>query len=162
LKGAPAGVTLVAGPGSTANFDSAGVGQGKTISYTGYSLGGTDAGKYALASSCCGPVVARTTANITAPVVAVRPRDEATFVEATSLPETPYQGPTVAPWVVVPNLLPLVVLPATPPQLLALVPPAPPIVVLVEQPVENPVAQSVEAPPKPYLAPKRAPKQDRN
>ncbi|MCJ7798585.1 MAG: filamentous hemagglutinin N-terminal domain-containing protein, partial [Polaromonas sp.] len=109
LKGNPAGVTLVKGPGSTANFDSASVGQGKTIRYTGYSLGGTQAGKYALASSCCGPVVARTTANITAPVI-VRPPivvvppsvdvdvpDETTPIETTPvettqgivLPETP-------------------------------------------------------------------------
>ena len=70
LKGSPAGVTLVAGPGSTANFDTASVGTGKTISFTGYSLaqgailpGGT-ATNFALPVSCCGPVVGRTTGDI--------------------------------------------------------------------------------------------------
>ena len=71
LKGNPAGVTLVNGPGSTANFDTASSGLNKTVSYTGFSLaqapilaGGT-AINYALPVSCCGPIVGRTTANIT-------------------------------------------------------------------------------------------------
>ena len=71
LKGNPTGVTLVAGLGSIANFDTADVGLNKRISYTGFSLsqapiltGGT-AINYALAVSCCGPIVGRTTANIT-------------------------------------------------------------------------------------------------
>lgn len=78
LKGNPSGVTLVAGPGSMANFDTADVGLNKRISFTGFSLsqdpiltGGT-ARNYALAVSCCGPIVGRTTANITpSPVGAV-------------------------------------------------------------------------------------------
>lgn len=74
LKGSPVGVTLVAGPGSIANFDTADVGSNKGISFTGFSLaqapiltGGT-ARNYALPVTCCGPIVGRTTANITAPI----------------------------------------------------------------------------------------------
>ena len=66
LKGNPAGVTLLAGPGSTASFDSADAGAGKTITFTGYTLGGPNAGAYALPTSCCGPIAARTTGTITA------------------------------------------------------------------------------------------------
>jgi filamentous hemagglutinin family protein len=163
LKGNPLGVTLVAGPGSTANFDSAGVGQGKTIRYTGYSLAGTEAGKYALASSCCGPVEARTTANITAAPADKTPQGYKTpDGKDVVLPETPYGGPTVNPQVIGSTWMPAITRPETPPQLLALVPPAPPTAVPVEKPVEQPVVQPVEAPPTPYLAPKRPPKQDRH
>ena len=73
LKGNPAGVTLVAGPGSFAAFDTPDVGTGKAITLSGYSLGGADASKYALPVSCCGPVVTRTTANISAAVIVVPP-----------------------------------------------------------------------------------------
>lgn len=73
LKGNPLGVTLVANPGSIANFDNANVGLGKTVSFTGFSLsqgailtGGT-ARNFALPVSCCGPIVGRTTADITTP-----------------------------------------------------------------------------------------------
>lgn len=65
LKGNPAGVTLIADPGSTATFDSMDPGTGKTVSFTGYRLGGPNAAQYALASSCCGPIAGKTTANIT-------------------------------------------------------------------------------------------------
>jgi hypothetical protein len=70
LKGAPAGVTLVAGPGSSATYDSADVGANKVITYNGYSLGGPGAVGYALATNCCGPISARTTGNITPAVIA--------------------------------------------------------------------------------------------
>ena len=69
LKGNPAGVTLVAGPASSANFDTAAVGTGKTITFTGYTLAGPNAALYALPVSCCGPVVARTTGNLLPAVV---------------------------------------------------------------------------------------------
>jgi hypothetical protein len=71
LKGNPAGVTLVAGPGSNANFDTPGVGVGKTVTFTGYTLAGANAADFALPVNCCGPVFARTTAAITplAPIV---------------------------------------------------------------------------------------------
>jgi hypothetical protein len=75
----------------------------------------------------------------------------------------PYEGPTVNPRVIVPTWMPVVTRPGTPPQLLTLAPPAPPIAVpVVEKPVERLLEQPVEVPPKPYLAPKRQPKQDRH
>ncbi|MDQ3287730.1 MAG: filamentous hemagglutinin N-terminal domain-containing protein, partial [Pseudomonadota bacterium] len=61
LKGDPQGVTLVAGPGSNAEYDSPDVGTDKSISFSGYTLGGADAGLYALPLNCCGPVLAHTT-----------------------------------------------------------------------------------------------------
>jgi filamentous hemagglutinin family protein len=175
LKGNPGGVALVAGPGSSAAFDSAAIGADKPVTFTGYTLAGTNASAYILAAFCCGPVVARTTASITAapvvvvppPVVVVPPPIETTPVEKTrgvALPETPYGGPTVNPQVIGSTWMPAITRPETPPQLLALVPPAPPTptAVPVEKPVEQPVVQPVEAPPTPYLAPKRPPKQDRH
>lgn len=52
-SGLPSGVSLVAGPNATATFDSSGTGSGIGITYTGYSLTGADADKYALAGPCC-------------------------------------------------------------------------------------------------------------
>ncbi len=53
LKGAPTGVILVAGPGATAVFDSADVGSAIGITFSGFSLSGSDAARYALPTSCC-------------------------------------------------------------------------------------------------------------
>jgi len=53
-SGLPTDVTLVAGPGATATYDSPNVGTNIGITFSGYSLGGPDAAKYALASNCCG------------------------------------------------------------------------------------------------------------
>ena len=70
LKGNPAGVTLT-GAG-TANFDTAAVGLGKTVTFTGFNLlqgpilPGGAAINFALPVTCCAPIVGRTTANITA------------------------------------------------------------------------------------------------
>jgi filamentous hemagglutinin family protein len=64
-SGVPAGVTLVAGAGSTATFDSADPGTNIGISYTGYSLGGPNAAQFALATNCC-TGLSRTTGTITA------------------------------------------------------------------------------------------------
>jgi len=69
LKGNPAGVSLFAAPGSSANFSGANVGVGKTITHTGYSLTGASANNFALPVSCCGPIVGRTTGTILAAVV---------------------------------------------------------------------------------------------
>ncbi len=68
VSGTPAGVTLVAGAGASATFDSADAGVGIGISYTGYSLAGANAGQYALASQCC-VTGFRTTGTITPAVV---------------------------------------------------------------------------------------------
>jgi hypothetical protein len=76
LKGNPAGVTLIAGPGSTATFDTPLAGTNKIILFNGYSLGGINAGNFALASSCCAPISGRTTASITvAPPPPIPPTD---------------------------------------------------------------------------------------
>jgi filamentous hemagglutinin family protein len=69
LKGLPAGVSLVAGPGATASFDNAAVGTNKTVTFTGYTLGGPNAGQYALATNCCAPIVQKTTATILPAIV---------------------------------------------------------------------------------------------
>lgn len=64
FKGSPAGVSLIAGPGATAAFDSAAAGINKTVTFTGYTLGGANASQYALATNCCGTIVQKTTATI--------------------------------------------------------------------------------------------------
>ena len=173
LKGNPADVTLVGGPGSTANFDNAAVGSNKVITYDGYSLSGADAGKYALAINCCGPVTARTTGTITPAGVA--PTNGGTRV-VNGIPLV--NGVPVINGV--PVVLPVTPNTAVPPQLVFDVPPValtvvppetPPVAVIeeasekpVEQPVEQPVTVQppVQTPPKPYVAPKRQPKQDRS
>ena len=66
LIGAPAGVTLVRGPNAAANYSSPAVGANRSITYTGYTLGGANAGLYAFANNCCGPIASRTTGTITA------------------------------------------------------------------------------------------------
>ncbi|WP_096669592.1 two-partner secretion domain-containing protein [Polaromonas sp. AET17H-212] len=64
LKGNPAGVSLIAGPGATATFDNATAGTNKAVTFSGYTLGGPNASQYAFASNCCGPIVQKTTATI--------------------------------------------------------------------------------------------------
>lgn len=173
LQQSPVGVTLVAGPGSTANFDNANVGTDKTVTLTGYSLGGANANGYALAVPCCGPAVSKTTADITAVVV----------VPPVVVP--PVVPPVVVPPVVVPPVIPPVENPALPPvwtppgppavthpeYVLTVVPPAPlpPSVITVATPPAPPVVvpvvpvvAPVEAPPQKYQAPVRQPKPERN
>jgi filamentous hemagglutinin family protein len=71
LKGSPAGVTLNTA-GGTANFDTAAAGTGLPISFTGFTLtqgpivAGGLASNFALPTTCCGPIVGRTTGTITA------------------------------------------------------------------------------------------------
>jgi filamentous hemagglutinin family protein len=64
LKGNPAGVSLIAGPGATATFDNSTAGTNKAVTFSGYTLGGPNASQYAFASNCCGPIVQKTTATI--------------------------------------------------------------------------------------------------
>ena len=66
LKGSPAGVSLVADPGSTAVFNTSTPGTGKSVSFTGYRLTGPNAAQFALASTCCGQIVSKTTGTVTA------------------------------------------------------------------------------------------------
>jgi len=141
LIGDPLGVTLVAGPNAEAHYDSPDVGEGQTITYTGYTLGGANANLYAFALNCCGPVVAHTTGTITAP------------------PPPPPPPPAVVPppigTVVTP---PIVVTPLPPPPgtlvEVTVVPPPPENLVVVIPPEEE------ELPV--YVAPIRKPKAYRN
>lgn len=178
LKGSPTGVTLIAGPGSTANFDTPEVGLGKTVFFNGYSLGGINAGQYTLATSCCEPVVSRTTANINAvvppvvpPVIDVTPDittppDETTDVVDTDLfPDMPYEGPVVNRRTPSPTWAPVVVLADTPAQLQSLTPtvvfvPPVPVELPPVAPKEELIAKPVQPPV--YVAPVRPRKQDRN
>jgi len=66
LIGNPLNVSLVAGPDAAAFYSSGVIGENQAITYTGYTLAGTDAGLYAFAYNCCGPIVAHTTGTITA------------------------------------------------------------------------------------------------
>lgn len=149
LKGNPTGVTLIAGPGSTANFDTAAAGLNKRVTYSGYTLGGANATDFALAENCCGPVLANTTANIAgAGNVPVFPPAAAALL--TLLP---------------PILTPVVTLPFNTPSPVALtiVPNEMPLVSVVDEPPVIPADNVVPVPPiqEPYVAPVFVPKQDR-
>ncbi|MDB5472019.1 MAG: filamentous hemagglutinin family outer membrane protein, partial [Caulobacter sp.] len=65
-SGLPVGVTLVAGPGAVANYDTAAVGTGVGITYSGYSLAGANADQYALAGGICCVSTFRTAGTIAA------------------------------------------------------------------------------------------------
>ena len=57
LKGAPPNVNLIADPSSTAVFNTFDPVTNKTVSFTGYRLGGLNANQYAFAAYCCKPIV---------------------------------------------------------------------------------------------------------
>lgn len=82
LIGNPLNVNLVAGPNAAAFYRTGAIGENQAINYTGYTLAGADAGLYAFAFNCCGPIVAHTTGTITAapelPLLPVLPRDSGT------------------------------------------------------------------------------------
>ena len=131
--GAPSGVTLIAGPGATAAFASAAAGPGG-ITYSGYTLAGADADRYALAGSCCVATFATfgtiAAAPVVTPPVVVPPVGE-------PVPVPPAEAPPVAvpPVVTPPAGQPVPTPPAE----------APPAVV---PPVGEPVpAPPVEGPP---------------
>ncbi len=175
LKGNPVGVTLVAGPGSSANFTSADPGANRRITFTGYTLAGTNAGAYALPVNCCGPVVGHTTGTIVATGPTTPP--PVTPPPVTPPPVTP--PPVTPPPVTPPTGTPLpgtrpgatplrpgtplfgiqppgVVLPPTPGTLVVVPPESPPTLALVETPLP------VEEVPPPQVVPVRAPKPYRN
>lgn len=167
LKGDPIGVTLAAGPGSSANFTSPDEGANKRITFTGYTLAGTNAGAYALPVNCCGPVVASTTGAIAAappaPPAPVPP--PVTPPPDTSPPVTPPPGTTPPPGSRPPPpgmpilgvLPPPVVLPMQPGTLFVVAPRTQPPLTLEEA---SP-PEMTELPP-PYVAPVRKPKSYRN
>lgn len=180
LKGAPAGVSLVAGPGSTAAYDTADVGTNKSISYSGYTLAGVNVSQYALAVTCCSPIVNKTTGNINPAIVVVPPPPIDTLppgtivlpdgtiilrAETVTLPVETMPLP-IRPRFVEPTWAPLVALANTPPELLTLSPPVAPVVAPAETPVVVPVQPRnvlpIQEQPKAYVAPIRPRKQDRN
>lgn len=60
LKGAPPNVNLIADPTNTTSFNTFDPATNRTVSFTGYRLGGINANQYAFATYCCSPIVART------------------------------------------------------------------------------------------------------
>lgn len=142
LVGNPAGLTLVAGPGSSANYDTPEAGNNKTITFTGYTLAGSSSGAFALPVNCCGPVVAHTTGDIT-PTGTTLP------------PVTPPASTPPPPGQPIFGIQPPVILPPLPPQTLVVVPPESPTPLTLV--VETPVPEEV-----PYVAPVFAPKPYRN
>ncbi len=177
LQGNSAGVTLIAGAGSTATYNNSSVGTGKGITFSGYSLGGTNASLYAFTTPCCcGAGVNRTTGTITAavtpPPITPPPITPPPITPPPVTPPGPTTGPTTGP-TSGPTLppIPMPILPKLQPPVTGLnltvistgvlmphvqfvyVPPVPPPPVVVVPPV---------TPPKVYLPPPRPPKQDRN
>ncbi|MES2785201.1 MAG: filamentous hemagglutinin N-terminal domain-containing protein [Pseudomonadota bacterium] len=140
LKGSPAGVTLVASPGAQASFDSSTVGTNKQITYSGYTLSGPNADRYALATACCGPAVARSTGTITAAAPAPAP---------TPAPPAPTPAPSPAPTPA----------PTQPPAPAPTSPPAPaPTPAPTSAPAPAPTSPPAPAPtPAPTSAPAPAP-----
>lgn len=141
LIGGPAGVTLVRGPNAAANYDSPAVGANRGITYTGYTLGGANAGLYAFANNCCGSIASHTTGTITA---------------ATQQPQQPQQ-PQLPQLPLLPNVSnqpQLTILPLGSLVELADVSPTP--TTLVITPVEE------EQVPEIYVAPVHKPKSYRN
>ncbi|MDB5945052.1 MAG: filamentous hemagglutinin, partial [Ramlibacter sp.] len=97
LKTFPAGVTLVAGPGASANFDTPAIGFNKTISFTGYSLAGPNAANFALPVTCCAPIVSKTTGTIFAPVIILPAPPPPAPAPAPAPTPAPAPAPTPAP-----------------------------------------------------------------
>lgn len=165
LKGDPVGVTLVAGPGSSASYTSPDAGANKRITFTGYTLAGTNAGAYALPVNCCGPIVASTTGTITAPPPVTPP--PVTPPTVTPPPVTP--PPVTPPPVVPPGTTPppgTTVLGVPPPGVT--LPPPPGTLVVLPPDSQPPLVLAVTAPPPqedevpPYVPPVRKPKPYRN
>lgn len=109
-SGSPDGVTLVAGPDAVAIFDSAGVGSNVGITFSGYSLGGPNANRYALAGSCCVSTF----------------RTRGTISAASAPPPTPAPTPAPAPSPTPPPPAPTPTPPPPPPPPPPLPPPPPP------------------------------------
>jgi hypothetical protein len=139
LLGNPAGVSLVAGPNAAANYLTGAVGQGQTITYTGYTLAGTDAGLYAFAVNCCGVPVAHTHGTIT-------PATTPPVVPPPVVPPPVVPPPVIPPPVVPPPVIPPPVVPppVIPPPIVP-----PPVVTppIVTSPPPGDVGSVVGAPP---------------
>lgn len=140
LIGNPANVSLVAGPNAAAFYSTGAVGPDQGITYTGYTLAGSDAGLYAFAYNCCGPVVAHTTGSITA---APDIPDEPEIPEIPESPQLPLQ-PTytgTSPTIIAPNGSLIEVAEVTPP---------PTMLVITSEEEEVPEYVAPVYAPKPY------------
>jgi filamentous hemagglutinin family protein len=136
-SGVPANVILIAGPGATAVFDDPAVSGRTGITYGGYTLGGADANRYALAGSCCIPG-SRTTGAITAAAAPPPPPPPPTPTPPPPPPPAPAPPPPPPPPAPPSPTPPPVPVPPSPP---APVPPSPPAApVPVPPPVIPPVA----------------------
>jgi hypothetical protein len=160
---------LVAGPGATAAFDDPNVGSSIGITYSGYSLGGADAAKYALAANCCVPGF-RTSGAITAvtppiPLPVPVPTPTPIVVPGSPLPGSPLSTPTsiagseVGAPLVVPSILPVSVIPEFLPLVIPLVDTG---FTLVNGGVRMPPPPAPLAPPAPPTGPEFPPKAARN
>jgi filamentous hemagglutinin family protein len=150
LKGNPAGVTLVAGPASVANFESTTPGAAQAINFSGYTLAGAQAASYALPVACCGPTAgqARTTGALLAAALPVVVPTPAVPVVITPPPVAPVPV-TVVPVPVVIVAPPVVVV--TPPVVvvtppLVIAPPATVIAAPAVAPIAGPVPDAAPAP----------------
>jgi filamentous hemagglutinin family protein len=113
LSGLPSGVTLIAGPSADAVFDDPAVSGGAGVTFSGYSLSGTNAAQYSLAGGTCCTTTYRTTGII---------------IPAAVIP------PVVVPPVVIPPVTPPIVIPPVTPPILTppVVSPIVPLPVLIQ------------------------------
>ena len=150
-SGTPVGVNLVAGPAATATFDQSGAGDGIGVTYTGYSLGGANADRFALAAPCC-TTGNRTTGTITAatPAPAPAPTPAPAPVPVSTPPPAPTPSPSAIPPAPTPAPIPV----PTPAPAPAPIPAPAPVAVPTPTPVAVPVAI---LPAAPIAAPAPAP-----
>ena len=162
-------VFLVSSAASYANFDDAAIGTNKPLTFGGYTLGGTNAGKYALPFSCCNISGGRATGTISAALAALSPptgsspastpaSTPATGAPIATLPTSPIvpAGQVVQSAALAPLLTPLPSMPtvpiitnaALPPELQTLQPPAPDIAPPDVVPETPPVVPPVYVPPR--------------
>jgi len=82
LQNIPAGIDVSLTGAGTANFATADAGTDKRVTFTGFGIGGADAGLFSLPGEavCCLPAVQRTTGNITAAAPVVSPANSSVSV----------------------------------------------------------------------------------
>ncbi len=147
ISGVPTGVTLIADPGATATFDTAAVGTGIGVTFSGYSLGGANAAQYSLPVACC-VTTFRTTGTIAAaPPVVTPPVVTPPVVTPPVVTPPVVTPPVVTPPVVTPPVTtPVVTPPVTTPPVVVTPPVTTPVVTppvttppIVTPPVTTPV-----------------------
>ena len=155
LKGNPANVTLIAGPGAIATFENATAGTNKIVTFSGYTLGGPDANRFALPSNCCSPIVQKTTGTIRPAVVPVVIPGVIPVVVPGASSTFPYIGlaaPALATFALYqPGLVPTFASDA-----------GNVFFAIKEEEVVRPTPIPFISPPPPYVAPRYVPKPARN